>query len=262
MLFSQLLAATVAERGGFTTPVPSDWMQGRSAFGGLQAALAVRAMRTLVHPDVPLRVLQTTFLAPVPAGPVHARAQVLRTGKNAIHVEARLLDGDQTACLVVGVFGRARSSSVTVAPPAPAPLPPGAEVTPFVPPPAVIAFAQHFSMRWLDGDLPFTGSTRPRACIEVGLLDDGPASEAHLVAIADAPPPHAFSFLREPAFGSSLTWTLELLAHDFERWPLRGWLLDVELCAARDGYTSQSIVLRAPGGAPVAISRQSMVVFG
>jgi acyl-CoA thioesterase len=262
MLFSQVLAAAVADRGGLTTPVPPDWLQGRSLFGGLQVALAVRAMRLLVPPDLPLRVVQTTFLAPVPAGPVHARAQVLRTGKNVTHVEARLLAGDQTACLVVGVFGRGRPSGVTVAPPPSAPLPAGADAIPPVPPLGVAAFTQYFTMRWVDGDLPFSGSTRPDVRIEVSLRDEGPTSEEHLVAIADAPPPHALSFLREPVFGSSLTWTLELLAHDFDRWSLQGWLLDVELAAARDGYTSQSILVRAPGGAPVALSRQSMVVFG
>jgi hypothetical protein len=38
--------------------------------------------------------------------------------------------------------------------------------------------------------------------------------------------------------------------------------VDAELVAARDGYTSQSVMLWAPDGTPVAISRQSMLVFG
>ena len=44
--------------------------------------------------------------------------------------------------------------------------------------------------------------------------------------------------------------------------PLDGWRLDVEMMAAHSGYTNQSLVLWGPGGVPIALGRQSMVVFG
>lgn len=40
---------------------PEAWTQGRTIFGGLQAALVLRAMRGLVPQAVPLRVLQTSL---------------------------------------------------------------------------------------------------------------------------------------------------------------------------------------------------------
>ncbi|HVH33257.1 MAG TPA: hypothetical protein VM847_03985, partial [Tahibacter sp.] len=43
--------------------------------------------------------------------------------------------------------------------------------------------------------------------------------------------------------------------------PAEGWRVDAELVAARDGYTSQSTWIVAPDGRPIALSRQSMVVF-
>ena len=49
MLFSELLDALVVSDGAGSVTVPSDWMQGRSVFGGLQSALALRAMRALVR---------------------------------------------------------------------------------------------------------------------------------------------------------------------------------------------------------------------
>ena len=49
-----------------------------------------------------LRSLQVTFLAPVPGGPVRARANILRSGKSATHVEARIVDGDNTLAIMVG----------------------------------------------------------------------------------------------------------------------------------------------------------------
>lgn len=95
--------------------VPDDWLQGRTLFGGMQAIVGLAAMRSLV-PEVPLGSLQVTFLAPVPGGPVTARAKVLRSGKSATHVEARIVDGDKALALLVGVFGLPRPSAVALRP--------------------------------------------------------------------------------------------------------------------------------------------------
>ena len=94
------------------------------------------------------------------------------------------------------------------------------------------------------------------------MQDEGRATEGHVVAIADFIPPLALSHLRTPAFGSTLTWMMELLAERVDHLPLAGWRVDSQLVAARDGYTSQSVMVWGPGGEPVATSRQSMLVFG
>ncbi len=260
MDFSALLDAMTDRAGVWTAAVDDTWLQGRSVFGGLQAAIAVKAMRALVAPDVPLRTLQVTFAAPIPAGEVMARASVLRQGKSATQVEARLGRGSESQCVALGVFGASRASSVRVLPKAPPP-PAGkpiefhfvAGVTP--------NFTRYLPMRWLAGTPPFTNNPSTRAVIEVNMQDPGPFSEAHLLAVADAPPPVTLSMLGKPALGSSMTWTMEFLAQDLDRQPLTGWRLDVDVVAARDGYTSQSVMVWTPSGELGAISRQSMVVF-
>src|SRR6188508_1050232 len=95
--FSVLLSRIQSGDGASTLDVPEDWLQGRTLFGGLQAVVALAAMRSLA-PDAPLRSLQVTFLAPVPGGPVQARARILRSGKSTTHVEAKIVDGDKTLC--------------------------------------------------------------------------------------------------------------------------------------------------------------------
>jgi hypothetical protein len=97
--------------------------------------------------------------------------------------------------------------------------------------------------------------------IELGLRDSGTATEYHVVAMADFIPPIALSFLRGPAPAASLTWMLEMLADDVSALPLEGWRMDAHVSAARDGYTHQSMELWGPGGVPVALGRQTMVVF-
>src|SRR3546814_18597646 len=97
MQFSQLLSAMRGADGEWQVDVPADWQQGRTLFGGLQAALAVRAMRGLVPASTPLRTLQATLISPVPRGPLRIVARVTRSGQSAKHAEADLYDGGQIA---------------------------------------------------------------------------------------------------------------------------------------------------------------------
>jgi len=261
MLFSRILDSMRRDGTSFSADVPEDWLQGRTVFGGLQAAIALRAMREMLSPELPLRVLQTTFIAPVPAGTVRVAASVLRTGKNATHVEARFVDGGSTLAISVGVFGRARPSKVRVVPEPPPRVAAEPLRIPFMPGLSP-SFVRHFELRWLAGAPPFSGSTSPKAVIEVDLEDEGPTGVEHLLAIADSIPPVALSLLDAPAPGSSLTWTVEMIDDAPSELPLRGYRLDAEVVAGHDGYTSQSVMVWGPHGEPVLLSRQSMVVFG
>jgi acyl-CoA thioesterase len=261
MILSEMMAGARATPGAVVAAVGDDWLQGRSVFGGLQAAIGLAAMRTLVDSSVPLRTLQMTFVAPVPAGDVRAEARVLRTGKSVTQVEARVLDGSETLAMMTGVFGTARASRIAHAPQRP-PL----EAVPPVRFPfiegVVPAFTRHFVAQWLRGGLPYTGHDSRHTVVELELRDAGPVGEAQILALADFMPPVALSLLSQPAPGSSLTWMLELFGTHHATLPLSGWRVDSEMVAAEDGYTSQSNRLWGPDGSLVALSRQSMVVFG
>ena len=265
MLFSDVLGSMARAGDLWTVKIEADWLQGRSAFGGLQAAIALRAMRAIA-PFHPLRVLQTTFIAPVPEGTARVSARVLRSGKTTVHVEARIFDGESVAAVAIGIFGQSRPSEIRLMP-RQAALEAG-------PPPIDLraagggfpAFLEHFQMRWLRGAPPGSGLASPAAIVEVGLRDSAPATEAHVLALADATPPIALSMLKTRVPGSSLTWTLEMLREGGDaalaELPLSGWRLDVELVAGGGGYTSQAETVWGPAGEPVALSRQCMVVFG
>ena len=253
---------TVTRRGDdWQATVSEDWLQGRSAFGGLQAALALRAMRELVPAEMPMRSLQTTFVAPVPAGPVSIRAQRLREGRSVIQIEASLYDGEHTLCRLVGVFGSARPSALDFQP---VQLPVASEATRelrYVEG-RMPAFTQHFGARWLRGDLPFSGGHQRESVLQLSLRDQGQPDETHVLAFADFIPPIALSMFAAPTPGSSLTWMIELLRDRYDDLGMDNWRVDAEIIAARDGYTQQSVMLWGPRGEPVALSRQSMVVFG
>jgi acyl-CoA thioesterase len=261
MRFSEAMQTVTRHGEHWQATVSEDWLQGRSAFGGLQAALAVRAMRELVPADMPLRTLQVTFIAPVPAGNVTIRAHCLRQGRSVIQVEASLCDGEQILCRLLGVFGSARPSALDFQP-VQAPIEiAAAKELPYVEG-RMPAFTQHFRASWLRGDLPFSGGRQRDSVLQLSLHDDGQPDETHVLAFADFIPPIALSMFTAPTPGSSLTWMIELLRDRYDDLGMDHWRVDAQLIAARDGYTNQSVMLWGSGGEPVALSRQSMVVFG
>ncbi|MGH8080668.1 MAG: acyl-CoA thioesterase [Lysobacter sp.] len=265
MRYSQVLNTVRRLDDAWTAEAGDDWSQGRTVFGGLQAALAVRAMRDLVPQSIPLRVLQTSFIAPVPPGPLRIEARVLRSGKSVTQVEARIVDEGQTACLVVGIFGQSRSSTIEVQPPKPqVPSADAAELFPYLEGITPV-FTRQVIMRWARG-ITFLKGAQATTPIYVGFRDEayagpGALGEAQIIGYADIIPPPGMSLLTRPAAVSSLTWTLELLTDDCG--PAREglWLMDAAVDAGRDGYLNQSAILWSPEWQPVALSRQSVVVF-
>lgn len=255
---SVVLADAHAVDGALTTQVSADWMQGRSVYGGLQTALALRAMRSLVA-DLAVRSLQTNFIAPL-SELVRVESTVLRKGKNTVQVEAKLFGTDGLTTQVLGVFGASRLSEIQVQIPLEQ-LGDGPAISfPFVPG-LTPNFTQHFSIRLRKGELPFSGLETLNAIYELDLHDAGVVTEEHVVVFADVVPPLGMSALRTPTFGSTLSWMLEFLAQP-ESVDLERWHLHTKLISAEGGYSHQSSVLRSPTGRALALSRQCMLVFG
>lgn len=270
--FAEIITPTAQDADALRFNISDDWLQGRSSFGGLQAAFALVGMRKLTGVAAPLRVLQTTFIAPVGGGPVTVTARTLRAGKSVTHVEARLLQGEETLCLVIGIFGAARESAIQVAMAAreAAPGPEGLQDLPFA---KGIApnFTQHFQWRWAQGGWPYSGSIEPftRIWLKHRTATGSTPFDAEiaLVALADAVPSPALSMMKTPKASSSLTWSLELLrpvpplAEDPRPGGQAFWRIDSDIHQAQDGYVAQSAIVVAPDNQPVALSRQAVVVF-
>lgn len=261
MEFSEVMAAFEVTEGGGGGVVPGDWMQGRTAFGGLLAAFANKAMRALVPPGLPLRQLQVAFIGPVAEGHVSVAARLLRVGRAVTQAECKVMSGSQVAAAAIGMYGRPRPSSVTItAPRAPVPDPHAAR------PPAATQdlmplFTRHLGMRWAEGALPYGGGAHARTRILLRHEDPAPLTEAHVIALADAIPPPVLSVLKQPAPTSSLTWTLEFLERDFGFAPARWWHMDAEVIAGGEGYLHQTATLFDPDGRAFALNRQLVVIY-
>ncbi|HEX9206640.1 MAG TPA: thioesterase family protein [Steroidobacteraceae bacterium] len=267
--FSTVLAsiADVGD-GSSCVTVPPDWQQGRTVFGGLQMALAGRAMRRAMPAecrDLPLRSAQMTFINPLPGGErLRLRAQLLRRSRSTVHARCDIETADGSiACSVVGIFGVARASQFVREMPAPQPgkrpeeLAHATYASEFAP-----AFLQHFEGRWALGDVPFSGYPEPRSLIYARLRDRDCGPEDALLALADMVPTPVLSMLTRPAPANSLNWMVEIL-RDPAALDLHDWvLIDTEVRAGTAGYLSQTSVLYGPDGHAYSVSHQTVGVFG
>jgi len=262
MNLDQLLSAV---QTGKEVVIPSGWTQGRTAFGGLVAGLVLERLQAEVVRDRPLRSMQVSFVGPVaPDTAAEIEAEILREGKSVSQAQGRIVQDGETRLVCLASFGEGRESAVSVeALPAPEARPPrdGQEL-PFIPG-VVPEFVRHIEMRWAFGYFPFTG----KGCREMGgwmRFREAPETltDAHLVALIDAWPPAILPYLKRPAPASSLSWALEMV-HPRPSLAPGDWLLyRASIDQAGAGYGHIQAGIWTAKGELVAVSRQTVTVFG
>lgn len=267
--------------GQLSATVTEEWMQGRTTFGGLSAALALAASRDLLGPAVtmtrPLRSAQVSFVGPT-VGDVATSASMIRQGKSMSFVRGEVV-GERGALATSAsfVFGGAlssrlessRASDRMLLPTAPAELPPP-ESCPdfFAGQTRRPAFSAQFESRLARGGKPGTASHATEHFLWVrhqGWADGGGvggvARDVALLALADVAPPAMLAGLAAPAPCSSVTWLLNML-HPAPTSAADGWwLLRSAAEHLRDGYSSQDMTVYGEGGQLVMSGRQLVAIF-
>lgn len=258
MEFSEILAATARDGGVELTP---DWQQGRTAYGGLSAALCLAAALR-AHPDLPpLRSAQFAFVGPA-AGRLTTDLQVLRQGKSSAFVGVDLTGEAGLACRAILCFGAARPSNHDhVDLPFPAETSGPDACPPFFNVPTPPAFSHHFDAALAAGQRP--GSATKDPLVRVWLRHRDPQrtdSAVALLALADAIPPAAMLLSKEFAPISTMTWSLDILTEQpvsDDGW----WLLESRAETAQVGYSAQAMTVWGAGGQPVIAARQTVAIF-
>jgi acyl-CoA thioesterase len=265
MTFSELIDAV--RDNPLNVTLPSSWSQGRAGFGGLMAALQYEAMRGCVPHGRPVRSLAVTFVGPAALDiPIAFEAQVLREGKAVSQVLGRAVQDGQVTMLMQGSFGAPRESAVSVAAtPAPRfkPVEESQEL-PFISG-MMPEYLKFMEMRWGLGGLPFSNTPSPSMGGYArfrGQSEARPLSEAHILALVDTWPPALLPYLSKPTPASSLTWTIEFIQPQPALTTLDWCTYHVVIEHARDGYGHTAATLWTPAGELVAISRQTVTVFG
>lgn len=249
-----LAAATPAERG-FTAHIPADWLQGRTAYGGLSSALALHAAQNC-EPDLPpLRSAQVSFIGPL-AGEVTVTATKLRRGRTAAFIQSDIASEAGLGYRATFVFMAGQASRIDlrgglatkVAPPAPG-------TTLYTGREGFFTGNFEFLDIKVPGEAEWLRWARLRAT-------EGLDPMVEVMAIADALPPAAFKLLGKDFVPlSSLTWIVNLLT-PAPRTQGGWWLLGAETGHAVDGGSSQTMTLWNAAGEAVAQGMQSVAIFG
>lgn len=258
--YSELMAGLKRGHAGrIETTIPAEWMQGRTTYGGLTAALCLEAALELV-PDMPVRAAQIAFIGPV-GGEVVISPTVLRRGKSSAFVNADLVNEDGVMARCIFTFGAKRESGLNQAS-RDCPDVKGPEDYPsFFGSGRRPHFANNFNIRLAKGQPPVSGAERGDVTLWLRHKDDAaPYNATTLLSIADAPPPAAMSMMTAPGPISSMTWMAEFLSDRITT--TEGWfLVHHEAQATKDGYSSQSMRMWNADGEPMMIGRQTIAVF-
>lgn len=245
------------EGPGWRGEIPDSWLQGRTGYGGLSAAIALHCAMQSDEDLPPLRSAQVSFIGPL-AGPILVTAHRLRRGKNAAFIQADIESEAGLGLRCTFVFMRAIDSEVDYATTTLPDFPqPGPDEKTFKGNPHV-AFTQNFE--FLDRrDGP---NLKPAEWLRWTRLNerDGLDPMVELMAVGDCLPPAALRLLGRNVPMSSMTWILNVLgptpATD-DGW----WLLRSNADYAKAGSSSQQMGIWNAKGEMVAEQMQSVAIF-
>ncbi len=253
---ADILAGAARTGGGLATAVPADWMQGRTAYGGLSAALALQAALE-AEPDLPpLRSAQIAFIGPL-AGDVTVTATKLRRGRNAAFLQSDVASEAGLGLRATFVFMAPLASALAhdTAPRAP------------LPPPAPDAELYTGPEDFFTGNFNFQDhreGTGPAEWLRWARLRAyaGLHPFVELMAIGDALPPAAFKLIEERRTPlSSLNWQINFQTAE-PRTTDGWWLLHATADTAHHGYSTQRMAIWNAAGEPVAEAMQGVAIFG
>jgi acyl-CoA thioesterase len=240
--------------------ISPDWMQGRTAYGGVSAAIALHAARICFPTEKPLRTAQISFVGPV-SGDCLVRSSEVRESKSSLFIISDVMDDQGLGTHALFTFSNPRSSH----------LDHNRMAMPDVPPPDALqsvpdhpmrpVFTQHFDMRPVHGPSLLTGQDSANMLTWVRFAEEPVCDPAvALLALGDALPPAALMLQREFGPISSMNWTVHMLCNapaTRDGW----WLLQSATEFARNGFSSQVMTIWNADGAVIATGGQGVALY-
>ncbi|MDE2419649.1 MAG: thioesterase family protein [Gammaproteobacteria bacterium] len=239
---------------------PPSWLQGRTTYGGLSAALSLQAVLKSVQSALPpLRTAQFSFVGPV-ANDITFHTQILRQGKSATSVAVDCYSAGQIALRSTLFFGHDRDSNIchdlTNRPQVNTPdnyAQPVEET--FLP-----SFFGNFDVRFTNEVTPVSGAKTPELIAWVKLKEVVNVDpQVVLLAIGDCLPPAAMACFTSPAPISSINWTVDFVDSTKN---IRGWfLLRTRSLNACHGYSHQIMEVWDEDSNLIMVSTQTVAIF-
>lgn len=244
---------------GYRAHVSEGWMQGRTCYGGLSAAIALDATQRLLQPQFPLRSALIGFVGPV-AGDCSVETTMIREGKSSQSATALVSSENGAGTQALFTFGKDRDSHVAR----------HALSMPDVPGPEEIeprraanlpTFTDHFDMRLAGGERMMSGSDRGELIWWVRFVEQPICDPAvALLALGDALPPPAMTQMSVGGPISSMNWTihfLDLAPQTEDGW----WLIRSFATSTANGFSAQEMTMWNRAGQPVATGGQGVALY-
>ncbi len=241
--------------------LPPDWLQGRTAYGGLSAALCLEATLRAAPDLAPLRSAQFCFIGPAD-GQLKISPTILRKGKSTVVVGVDLVGDSGLAVRATLCFGIGRESAhhhqSLVMPKLMSPD----NYPSYYEWPSRPNFMNHFEGRLAGGALPGTPDMPPEMTVWLRHQERGDESSlVRLIALADALPPAAMVMSKVLHPFSTMTWSIDML--DAQPVTSDGWwLVKTKADTSQEGYSAQNTVIWNSDGQPVLVARQNVAIFG
>ena len=251
------IKATSSEKSSVT--IPANWMQGRTTYGGLSAALCYQAVVNQYKDLPPLRSSQVNFIGPV-GGDVSIETKVMRRGRSVAYVSAEMTGEKGLATHAVFCFGEGRESRLNEDFSAAPNVPNVEQSTKFFDSGSGPSFAYNYDCLLSKGGHPLSGSSEHEHYIWVRHKDQNADDLSALIGIADMPPPAVLPMFTEFAPISSMTWMMNFLDEDISTDD--GWFLMRSAAEdAKQGYSSQDMQVWNSSGKLLISAQQSVALF-
>lgn len=257
--FKAVLASLTDTRDGARLTIPENWLQGRTTFGGLSAALCLQAVYRQ-HPNLPpIRSATINFIGPV-HGTVVIETRILRQGKSVCFIEAEMKHEGEVLTHAIFCFGKSRTSTINQvfgSHPDYKSVQDSENLFDKIDKPQ---FTQFFECRLAKGKLPILGSGKHEHLLWLRLKEEMEPNPILLLAIGDMPPAAIMPMLDRLVPTSSINWSVNFVqSHPSteDGW----WLLESTAEDAQNGYSSQNMQLWNSRGELITVSRQSVAYF-
>ena len=259
MTIASLLEPISGAPGDVNLAHASEWMQGRTLYGGASALIAY-TMAIRAFPDLPvLRAGQVAFVAPI-GEQISLSAQIVRKGRNVTQVRSDIHSDGRLALTAFFLFGSGREPNAVRKPDLPTDWP-GAPMdnapTKMDEGPEFIK--NNFELRHGQAKDADRGAVIRRwaRLREANTLD--PVSR--LVLMGDVMPPGAIRIMERRGPISSINWSFNVL--DAETRSQDGWYLAENASQYADaGYSSERLRMWDAEGNQVLDGLQCVAVFG
>jgi hypothetical protein len=256
---AELLLAAEPVTDGRALVLPESWQQGRTAYGGFSAALALaEALRAGGSELPPLRSAQFAMMAPL-SGRLEVRARVLRRGRNATWIASEISSEKGVGFTANFVFMSPIESVLSIEQPGPPfTLRPADEAPPLTYARGPAFLSAHFDVREGAASGLQAGAIawwmRPRDHAQLDAV-------VALILTADGAPPSVLLQLPERVPLSTMHWHVNLLVLE-PRTDDGWWLLHSNSAHARSGLSSERMAAWNSRGEPMLDELQSVALFG